>query len=59
MSNKYDENLILKLESETKDKLRVLAERSERTMSAWVRYQINREFSKLDASVQEVPELAA
>ena len=58
MPDKYDDYLILKLEKETKDKLRELATRSERTMSAWVRYQINREFSELTAD-RERAELAS
>lgn len=57
MPDKYDEKLILKIEKETKDKLRVLADSSERSMSAWVRNQIHREYSKLDTSV--VQEVAA
>ena len=53
MANRFDDGLFLEMEKETKQKLRELASKSERSMSAWVRNQIHREHSKLVDPVAE------
>lgn len=53
MTGRFDDGLFLELEKETKEKLRVLAKNTERSMAAWVRNQIHNEFDKMATTEKE------